>query len=175
MFLPATRRAATLAGVEVIPLADGDLRWLFPDLAERTQVEAVLTRAAECVERLAGRLGRRAGWTGNGLEFFRLPDRPDAGLVGIAEAADVSFVAELWWPRDPVVPPPWLVDAEISVHCDAPVDCGTHTVESLPESTHETPLAAANALLAAVEWLLRRGTEEQLDYWRLHDPDSRHA
>lgn len=161
--------------MEPIPLADGDLRWVFPELNEESQVLDILHRAAGCIEQLADHLGVRPCWTGSGLEFHRLPGQQTATLFGCAETTEVSLVAELRLPQDPIewvvtAPPPWLVDAEISVRCGAVVDCGMHTIETTRESEHVSALDAANGLLTVTTWLLRRGTEEPTSSWRQRDP-----
>ncbi|KOX27996.1 hypothetical protein ADK67_13000 [Saccharothrix sp. NRRL B-16348] len=157
-----------------IPLVEGDLRWVFPDLVE---VEAVLTvlRLAEArVERLAGRLGR----PGAGLVFDHLPGAPYAGLSALAEFEEVAFHVHVSLPRDPHrnvlrPPPPWQVEGEISVRCDAIRDCGRHEIESVG-SAHDTPLDAADGVLTVAGWLLDRGTAQPHASWRKRDVLSRH-
>jgi hypothetical protein len=165
--------------VETIPLADGNLRWVFPELVDEPQVLDILQRAAGCIEQLADHLGVRPCWTGSGLEFHRFPDQQTATLFGCAETTEVSLVAELRLPRDPIEwvvtpPPPWLVDAEISVRCEAAIDCGMHAIETKPDSEHASPVDAANGLLTATTWLLHRGTEEPASSRRQRDPRSGH-
>lgn len=165
--------------METIPLTDGDLRWVFPELVDERQVVDILRRAAGCIERLADHLGVRPSWTGSGLEFHRLPGRASATLFGCAETTEVSLVAELRLPQDPVewvvvAPPPWLVDADISVRCDAAVDCGMHAIETKEDIEYLSPVDAANGLLAATTWLLQRGTEEPTGSWRRRDALSNH-
>jgi hypothetical protein len=160
--------------VEAIPLAEGDLRWVFPDLVEVDPVLDVLRQAAARVELLAGRLGR----PGLGLVFDHLPGAPYAGLSGLAELEEVTFLVHVSLPRDPlrhvlIPPPPWQVEGEISVRCDAIRDCGRHEIETV-ESAHGSPLDAANGVLAVAGWLYDRGTTEPHAAWRRRDVLSRH-
>jgi hypothetical protein len=155
--------------MEAIPLADGDLRWVFPELADESRVRDVLRQAAARVEELADHLGVRPSWTGSGLEFIRLPGQEAATLFGCAETTDVSLVAELSKASGE-----WVVDAEISVRCDGAADCGTHGIETRPGSAHATAVDAANGLLTATTWLLHRGIEEPPGSWRRRDTRSGH-
>ncbi|MFD0203066.1 MULTISPECIES: hypothetical protein [Saccharothrix] len=160
--------------MEAIPLAEGDLRWVFPDLVEVDPVLAVLRLAAVRVERLAGHLGG----PGTGLVFDHLPGAPYAGLSARAEIEELAFDVHVSLPRDPHrnvlrSPPPWQVEGEISVRCDAIRDCGRHEIETL-ESAHGTPLDAANGVLAVTGWLFDRGTTEPRGSWRRRDVLSRH-
>ncbi|NUT48071.1 MAG: hypothetical protein HOV94_12290 [Saccharothrix sp.] len=157
-----------------IPLVEGDLRWVFPHLRDADPVLDVLRLAAARVERLAGHLGGPAA----GLVFDHLPGAPYAGLSALAEVDGVAFHVHVSLPRDPhrnvlTPPPPWQVEGEISVRCDAIRDCGRHEIETV-ESTHGTPLDAANGVLAVAGWLYRRGTAEPHDSWRRRDVLSRH-
>ncbi|MFD1150965.1 hypothetical protein [Saccharothrix hoggarensis] len=160
--------------MEAIPLAEGDLRWVFPDLVDAGPVLDVLRQAAARVERLAGHLGRPGG----GLVFDHLPGAPYAGLSGRAEAEELAFDVRVSAPRDPhrhvlTRPPPWRVEGEISVRCDAIRDCGRHEIETV-ESAHGTPLDAANGVLSVAGWLYDRGTTEPRGSWRRRDVLSRH-
>ena len=169
-----TDHGAHSSAVESIPLAEGDLRWVFPDLVEVDPVLAVLRRAAARVELLAGHLGR----PGAGLVFDHLPGAPYAGLSARAEFEEVDFHVLVSLPRDPHrnvprSPPPWQVEGEISVRCDAIRDCGRHEIETV-ESAHDTPLDAADGVLAVAGWLFDRGTTEPHGSWRRRDVLSRH-
>jgi hypothetical protein len=160
--------------VEAIPLAEGDLRWVFPDLIDVDPVLDVLRQAAVRVERLAGHLGG----PGAGLVFDHLPGAPYAGLSAFAEIEEVAFRVHVSPPRDPhrhvlTLPPPWQVEAEISVRCDAIRDCGRHEIETV-ESAHDTPLDAADGVLTVAGWLYQRGTTEPQASWRKRDVLSRH-
>ncbi|WP_158842290.1 hypothetical protein [Saccharothrix deserti] len=160
--------------MEAIPLAEGDLRWVFPDLVDVDPVLDVLRLAAARVERLADHLGR----PGTGLVFDHLPGAPYAGLSGLAEIEEVAFHVHVAPPRDPhrhvlTPPPPWQVEGEISVRCDAIRDCGRHEIETV-ESAHDTPLDAANGVLTVAGWLFDRGTTEPHASWRKRDVLSRH-
>ena len=167
----------TLVKVETIPLVEGDLRWVFPQLADPAEVLEVLLRADARMRRLADHLGVRPGWTGSGLEFWRYEHVTD--IAGFAERGDVSFGLELWFPRTELLKaprrgPPWEVDAEISVRCNARRDCGSHTIEELPETQYASPIAAAGGVLAAATWLLERGSAAPLSWWRERDRRSGH-
>jgi hypothetical protein len=145
--------------MKTIPLVEGDLRWVFPQLADPAEVLEVLLGADAQMRRLADHLAVRPGWTGSGLEFCRHEHVTD--IAGFAESGDVSFVVELWFPRTELLKaprsgPPWEVDAETSVHCDARRDCGMHTIEELPQTQYASPMDAAGGMLAAATWLLER-------------------
>lgn len=166
--------AAHSSDVEAIPLAEGDLRWVFPDLVDVDPVLDRLRLAGARVERLAVHLGR----PGTGLVFDHLPGAPYAGLSALAEFEEVAFRVHVSLPRDPhrdvfSPPPPWQVEGEISVRCDAIRDCGRHEIETV-DSAHDTPLAAADGVLAVAGWLFDRGTSEPHGSWRRRDVLSRH-
>lgn len=159
--------------VAPIPLRDGDLRWVFPHLAEVDRVLDVLCTATALVERLATHLGGRGG-----LAFDHLPGAPYAGLSGAARTEELTFEVRLSLPRDPhggavSPPPPWRVDGEISIRCDAIRDCGRHEIETL-ESEYGTPAETAAGVLAVAGWLLARGTTVPAGAWRERDVLSRH-
>ncbi|WP_033441469.1 hypothetical protein [Saccharothrix sp. NRRL B-16314] len=160
--------------MEAIPLAEGDLRWVFPDLIDVDPVLDVLRLAAARVERLSGHLGI----PGAGLVFDHLPGVPYAGLSALTEIDEVAFRVHVSPPRDPhrhvlALPPPWQVEGEISVRCDAIRDCGRHEIETV-ESAHGTPLDAAGGVLTVAGWLYERGTSEPHASWRRRDVLSRH-
>jgi hypothetical protein len=164
--------------VKAIPLANGDLHWVFPQLADPAEVFEVLLRADAQLRRLADQLGVRPGWTGSGLEYRRHEHVTD--IAGFAETVDVSFGVELWSPRTelleaPPSGPPWEVDAAISVRCDGRLDCGMHTIEELPQAQYALPLEAASGVLDAAMWLRERGAAKPLRWWRERDRHSRHA
>jgi len=154
--------------VETIGLLEGDVRWVFPGLKAPDEVLDVLKRADEQMLQLAGHLRVRPSWTGSGIEFHLL-ERGHASLWGCVEAGGVSFVAELWCPRpwsfDSSVGPPWEVEADISVRCDRPVDCGMHAIEEQQPREYDTPVDAARRLLEVTRWLRERGTSEPLTSW----------
>jgi hypothetical protein len=166
--------------METIPLADGDLRWVFPDLVDEPEVRDILRQAAARIEQLAGHLEVRPAWTGSGLEFHRYPGRSAASVWGCAETDEVSLIVELAVPTNPIewtptAPPRWQVDARIAVRCDSPSDCGMHDIETKAASVQSSPRDAAESLLAMSTWLLRRGTEEPPSSWRQRDQSSGHA
>ena len=155
-------------------LKDGDLRWVFDEARGSERDEALLDEAAGSIERIAQLFAGRAGWTGSGLEFHRLPGGewhpPRTDLVGFAEGRDsVCFWVE-------VVPDSggWTVDAEINVRCDADADYGTHTVESFPLQTSGDKTETLTYLAAAAAWLETRATAEPPEHWRAADAQSRH-
>ncbi|MFC6088938.1 hypothetical protein [Saccharothrix lopnurensis] len=163
-----------------IPLRDGDLRWVFPHLAEVEPVLDVLNTATALVERLAAHLGHPRDDPddpGGGLVFDHLPGAPYAGLTGTVRTEELTFELRLSVPCDArgraVRPPPWLVDGEISIRCDAISDCGRHELETL-ESECGTPTEAAGGVLAVAGWLLSRGTTVPPAGWRERDVLSRH-
>ena len=163
--------------MQTIPLAEGDVRWVFPELDDTGEVLDLVRRADAQIRVLAGHLGVRASWTRSGIEFHRL-EWGQASLFGCAEAGDVSFVAQLWFPRrcatDLGVGPPWEVDGEISVRCDARVDCGPHFIEEAPAREFDSPLAATRTLLEVATWLREHAMAEPLDSWRQRDTRSGH-
>ncbi|MDU0291258.1 hypothetical protein [Saccharothrix longispora] len=157
----------------VIPLAEGDLRWVFPHLADVGPVLDVLTGAATLVERLGAHLGRPAP-----LAFDHLPGAPYAGLSGVARTDELTFEVHLLVPRDPHdrvlrAPPPWQVTGEVSVRCDSVRDCGRHEIETL-EVECATPVEAAEGVRSVAGWLLARGTAVPPGAWRERDVLSRH-
>lgn len=165
--------------VETIALADGDPRWVFPELDDPSKVLQALRAGDGRLRRLATHLGVTPSWTGSGLEFHRFPNGV-TDLFGCAETSQVSFIAELnsgiLGPRLRTGGgPPWEVSAEISVRCDAPRDCGMHVIEERPPARHHFPLDAAAGLAAAAQWLLDRGTAEQPSSWRTRDRLSGHS
>jgi hypothetical protein len=162
---------ARLVGVETIALADGDLHWVFPELEDADEVLDVVRKADAEVRLLAEHLGVRPSWTGSGIEFHRLPSGPTS-LFGSVEADGVSFVLELAaWDQSgyAAVGPPWIVDGEVAVRCDRPIDCGMHTVEQAAARQCASPADAAQALADVATWLRQRGVNELLASWRRRD------
>ena len=158
----------------IIPLPEGDLLQVFPDLPDAEAVAQRLDQARRTVEEMAARMGSAAGFTGCGLEFS------GATLAGVVHGPnwdDAEFLAELrpagtYADDDPATG--WFTHATISIRCDADIDCGMHLVEELAESHATTPLEAANALRTATRWLSERASAEVRPYWREHDPESGH-
>lgn len=163
--------------METIPLADGDLCWVFTEMEDTAEVSDLVRHADTQIRQLADHLGVRPSWTGSGIEFHRL-EWGQTLLFGCAEASEVSFVAQLWFPRrcasDMTVGPPWTVDGEITVRCDGRVDCGPHYIEEFPPHEFDSPSAAARALLEVAIWLRERGITEPLETWRQRDARSGH-
>ncbi|MCX5010346.1 hypothetical protein OG765_04980 [Streptomyces sp. NBC_00555] len=85
--------------MDTIPLSQGDLRWVFPDVENPDAVRNVLCEADARIRALAEHLGVRASRTGSGLEFHRVQGIEAAGVFGFVEAAGVSFAADLYFPR----------------------------------------------------------------------------
>lgn len=164
-----------------IPLSEGDLRWVFPDLADQDEVRTLLERADEQLRRLAALCDVQAGWASPGLGYDRSEGPTD--LMSYVDPPDVSFLAELtsppplewieWDSRD--YGPPWEVVASVSVRCAATHDCGMHAIEEFDpsEKAHMTPVAAARDLVAATAWLLKRAQAVPLSSWRQRDPGCR--
>ncbi|MFF0296028.1 hypothetical protein ACFYST_20670 [Kitasatospora sp. NPDC004614] len=156
--------------METTPLADGDVRWVFPELERPAEVEALLREAGALIEALAERLGVRPSRTGSGLEFCRPGGEPNAFLFGCAEVPEVSFVVDLEAERGAVRR--WEVEARISVRCDhvGPWDCGHHIIEERSAS-FGSPAAAARGLVEAAAWLRERCAAEPLSVWRERDDE----
>lgn len=157
-----------------IPFSEGELRWVFPDLADHDEVHMLLVSVDEQIRQLAAFFGSRPGWTGHGLEYSQYNIRAD--LQGFVEPFDVSFLIEL--DSAPALAqgsddygPPWEVDASISVRCDAVQDCGMHALERFnsSEKQHATPVAAARDLVAATAWLCGRAYAVPVASWRQRD------
>jgi hypothetical protein len=160
--------------MEVIRLDEGDPAWLFGDTQDVPAVRQILRQAAEEVLFIAADVGGRVGWTGAGLEFHRLPGAAEvtartqlAGFVEVGE--DITFWAELSRVADG-----FAVEAEITVRCDAEIDCGTHTVEAMTWPVEQSPHEAATDLLESSRWLRRQANAHPLSYWRQHDPRKGH-
>lgn len=156
--------------MEVVPLGEGDLAWVFGAHAANPALSSVLTTAAERITATAAALDGRAGWSGSGLEFHRLPgSEPNTArtdLAGFVELADsATFSAEITPEAGG-----YEITAEITVRCDAPVDCGQHTVASWPTVHTAQPDVAAAALARGVDWLCAQAMTHPPGYWRSHDP-----
>ena len=148
--------------VKVTPLQEGNLSWMFhaevdPVVSERLQ------EASETVEKIARSLGKKAGWSGSGLEFHVV----DSGtsIAGFAEKDDVTFWVELRraeaWEKSDSNVGEWAVEAEVAVRCDAVIDCGMHRVAEWPVLVTSSPSAAADAMV------------EALNGWRSLTPSTR--
>jgi hypothetical protein len=80
-------------------------------------------------------------------------------LSASAETTDVSFSVELFYRGDCTptpIGPPWQVEGDISVRCDAEIDCGMHEIEQAQRRA-ASPMEAARALLEVATWLRARG------------------
>jgi hypothetical protein len=124
--------------MEQVPLRQGELRRVFPDLADTGPVWEVLAAADAGLRELGGELVHH--------ELFGV-----ASLGGYVERGDRELVASLGFPRrcawERRWGPPWQVLAEVWE--------GDATVAER-ESWYEEPLAAARALVEAVDWLLEQ-------------------
>ncbi|WP_037619828.1 hypothetical protein [Streptomyces aureus] len=158
--------------MDVIPLSQGELRWVFPEAAEPDAVRDALSEADAQVTALARHLGAPAGRAGEGLAFHRVEGFVLAGVFGSTEAEGVGFSASLSFPRrclwEPRWGPPWEVEAEVAVQCDQVAECGGHTLAERSR-TFSTPIGAARGLVEATAWLLERGTTEPLLSWRARE------
>jgi hypothetical protein len=157
--------------METIPLDQGKLTWVFPDIDDTDAVRASLAAADGNMRALADHLGLRAGWAGGGLEFHRVQGITLAGLFGFVEAPGVSFGARLYFPRrclwDLRWGPPWRVEADIEVLCVQAANCAGHTAAETSRSCSSSA-AAADALVASTAWLLGRGIGRPVASW--HPP-----
>jgi hypothetical protein len=195
--LAAGGRRGSIDPVKTIPLAEGDLRWVFPGLKDPTKALERLAEADTNMRRLADHLGVTPSWTGSGLEFHCFNGALDAfyppgpwplgpqvvlsdvpALFGCAETGEVSFITELESlaaHEGRARPgPPWGVHAQVAVRCDGRSDCGMHVIEEHETGPYDSPLAAAEGLVVATRWLLDRGTTELASSWREREPLSRH-
>jgi hypothetical protein len=173
-----------------VPLPLGEIRWLFPALADRTErqrVQQLLNAADEALYRLGQRLGARPdarlwGVALNRFYYQRLgpePDFPVTILAGEGGSGRIR-VDVLCAPAGPgpyLHPgPPWQVDTTVSLRCDSDsAGCGGHQVDTRTSPLAETPVAAATEVQAATAWLLQRLANETEDSLRRHDPDRGHA
>jgi hypothetical protein len=182
-----------------IPLPKGEIRWVFPNLADTTESEAVrqaLLDADATLHRVGRVLGADAdhevlGIPMNRIYFQRLGPEPDYPVtVLMAEGgSDQVEVFVLCTPGDAERPsrrpgqhrrpgPPWLVDAGISVSCDSGT-CAGHPVSHWSGVLRDDPVATASDVRAAAAWLLDQVTQESemslraRDPLRGHDPQQR--
>ncbi|MFD9123386.1 hypothetical protein [Kitasatospora sp. NPDC059571] len=131
-----------------VPLADGDLRWVFPEPAAPRRITGLLAETDALVRELAERTAPQAGpgaRPGDGLAYHTVLGRPLAGVFGLVPVGDVVLRAGLFFGRrcawDLRSGPPWTV--EVSVEVIHPAEqCGGHLIEELANITCETPEAA---------------------------------
>ena len=170
--------------VEVFSLTQGDVRWVFPDLAEPGVVRDALSEADARMRSLADHLGVRAGRSGGGLEYHREQGYVLAGVFGLVEASGVMFTADLCFPRrclwDLRWGPPWQVEAQVMVWCEAPEDdrgddCGGEFVAEWTARSYDDPAEAADGLVQAAAWLFGQGVGEELSVWRTRGMHCRHS
>jgi hypothetical protein len=172
-----------------IPLPQGEIGWLFPARADRTECDHIrhlLEAADETLFRLGQRLGARPdaklwGVPLNRFRYQRLgpePEFPVTVLVGEG-GSDQIWLDVLCAPagsgpyQHPG--PPWQVHTTISLVCDSdPTGCGGHEIAARTSPHVETPLGAATEVQAATAWLLERLAHETEDTLRKHDPNHRH-
>jgi hypothetical protein len=152
--------------IEAVPFEQGDLRWVFPDVPDDLPVGEALLRISAKIERLAESFGVRAGETGRGLEYVKVSGIPLAGVFGRVEISGITFRADLYFERhsarDQRWGPPWTVSCDIEVRGP---DDPSIVIEELSEVV-DTEKAAVRIFEAQVDWLIARGTAEELDYWR---------
>ncbi len=152
-----------------IRLAEGDLRWVFPELDDEDAVRAVLLEADGQFRAVTALLGEPTGRIDRGFRFERAGGVVLAGVTAFAEAADATVVAWLGFPRrcawDLRWGPPWQVAAEIEVPCDRRDDCAGHVVADTGDS-YLTPLEAARGLLTVTTWLLGEIADGDRESWR---------
>jgi hypothetical protein len=163
--------------VETVAFSEGEPTWVFPKRSVTQALMRSLSASSERMREIATMLpGGRAGWSGSGLEYCLYPSG-QRRLSGFAENADVTFIVELMPPGFYSEAPPraWEVTAEISVRCDAEIDCGMHTVEAFTPNTYTAAEDAVAAVEAATRWLLERSETVPPGGWRARDPRSRHA
>jgi hypothetical protein len=157
-------------GVETVGLSVGDTDWVFPAGSVTGDMAAVLDRSGERLRGVAAGLGKgRAGWTGEGLEYWLLPSG-QRSLGGFAENAQVTFLVELRPPGFYGGADGWSVEAEIAVRCDHRADCGMHRIEFREASELDTPADAVATLDEFTGWLMARGREVSPADWRARDP-----
>jgi hypothetical protein len=160
------------AGMQNVALSEGELEWVFPaDSVSRDEFES-LERAGERLREIAANLADgRAGWTGKGLEYALYPSGK-CSLGGFAENSQVTFGVELWPPLFFESDSAWGVEADISIRCDHPVDCGMHRIELREAAELGDPAAAIAVLDDFTAWLLRRSAEVAPDEWQNCDPSA---
>jgi hypothetical protein len=113
--------------------------------------------------------GWESRWTGRGLEYSLFPSG-QRSLGGFAENSQVTFGVELLTPHFFEGDSAGGVEAEISVRCDHPVDCGMHRVEFRQAVELGDPAQAIAVLDDFTIWLLRRSSEVAPDEWQRRDP-----
>jgi hypothetical protein len=164
-----------IALVETVAFLEGEPTWVFPKGSVTQALVRSLSASSERMREIAAMLpGGRAGWTGSGLEYCLYPSG-QRNLSGFAENADVTFTVELMPPGFRAEAPrdAWEVTAEISVRCDAEIDCGMHTLETFTPNTYTTAEDAVSAVEAATLWLFERSESLAPSNWRARDPRSR--
>lgn len=153
---------------EAIPLRQGNLRWVFPNLEDPGPVSNLLSHADDLISDLARHLAS-PGRHECSLEYVRIDGITLPGVYGRVETGDVSFSIGMGTPRrclwDQRFGPPWQVTATVEVTCEQCAECGLHIVEEHIESSRTT-LQAARALVTAAHWLRERGTAEPAGSWR---------
>jgi hypothetical protein len=158
---------------ETIALAEGDLRWVFPQLEDPEGIRDLLNEAGGLFRGLADHFGVRAGLdgrTGSGLEFVRLGGYELAGVFGLVEVGEVLFRAGLYFERrcawDLRWGPPWMVEASVEVIHGPEFDCGVHSIEEMGGVLYDSPPEAAHELVLSSRWLRERGTAQPVDSWQ---------
>jgi hypothetical protein len=191
--------AGRLAGMDPrnVLLGCGDVRWVFPILAEVAELDAVchaLAAADELIFCVGQVLGARpdaeiGGVPMNRFYYQRLGPEPDYPVsILIAEGgSDTISVSVLCLPGDPdkgtrrsaplLEPgPPWWVDAAISVSCDSdPMTCAGHDISTWSGMLQQNPVAAAEEVMAAAAWLRDLVANETEESLRARDPNRGHT
>jgi len=163
--------------MKTVPLAEGDTSWVFAEDSVTSAMVKSLSASSDRMLEVASLLpGGRASWSGSGLEYDLYPSG-QRSLSGSAENAQVSFTVALLPPGfyPGAAPSAWEVTAEISVRCDAEIDCGMHTVEEFTPNSYLAAEDAVAAVDAATRWLLGRCRTVPPGDWRRRDPRSGHA
>jgi uncharacterized coiled-coil protein SlyX len=151
---------------EAVPIDQGDLRWVFPDAQDDLPIRDALFRVSAKIEKLADSFGVRAGETGRGLEYTKVSGVPLAGVFGRVEVSDVTFRADLYFERHSALEqrwgPPWKVSSIIEVRGS---EDPSVVIEEMSEIVDSETVALA-LFEAQVDWLIARGAEVDLDYWK---------
>jgi len=174
-----------------IPLGEGSITWVFPQLTDRDELVAVMDelRGADLqLGRLAQLVGQRsearqADSPIPGLVYYRLGPEPEFPLTELTWEGwsdQLGVAARLWPPRSrrPGVRegPPWQAGAWIQLSCDVdPAGCTGHDVGEWVGSPVDSALSAARDLRAAVDWAFDVVTTQSEEALRERDPRRGHA
>jgi len=153
----------------IIPLAEGDVHWVFPELSDPAPVRDLLAKADARLQGLSDRLGAGESQDADGLFFPRIGGITPAGVFAVIRVEGATeFRVGAWFPRrcawDLRWGPPWHVEASIEVTCDAGIDCGIHVID-VSEAEFGSPLDASQGLVTACDWLVDRATSHHVGFW----------